>query len=371
MKSVLACAGLLAASLASAAEQRLPFDAKTWKLTGDAKFETYLGRASLRARRGGAAADGVSFRDGTVDLDMAVGTHRNFSFVHLRRGAAGEEEEFFVRTHKSELPDAVQYCPAWQGVTAWQLFHGPGFTAKAAFPRDQWFPVRIVISGERAAVFVNGAEKPQLIVSRLRREPRAGSIALGALLLDDDLTAWSSFSNVVLRPGEIPFDFSQAPPQPEPEPPGIVRRWEVSAPFPAASLPVRALPAAAGWQKVSAEASGLVVAERSVKRPENVERPGVLARVTVESSEDSVKELRLGYSDWVTVFLDGRPLFSGDAHYSHDNPRQEGLIGLWQASVYLPLKKGRNELVLAVSDVFGGWGWMAQLVDAAGVRVSP
>jgi hypothetical protein len=51
--------------------------------------------------------------------------------------------------------------------------------------------------------------------------------------------------------------------------------------------------------------------------------------------------------------------------------RQEGLIGLWQATVYLPLKKGRNELVLAVSDVFDGWGWMGQLVDAAGVKIEP
>ena len=36
---------------------------------------------------------------------------------------------------------------------------------------------------------------------------------------------------------------------------------------------------------------------------------------------------------------------------------------LWQATLYLPLKKGRNELVLAVSEVFGGWGLMGRLEE--------
>ena len=374
MRSILACA-LLAAATSSRAETALPFDAAHWKLTGDAKIETYLGRTALRVRSGGAVAEAVSLRDGTIDLDMAVGTHRNFSAFYVRRERAGEYEEFYLRTHKSELPDAIQYVPAWQGVGGWQLFHGAGFTAKAVFPRDRWFPVRIVLSGDRAAVFVNGAAKPQLVVPRLRREPRAGAFEIDSVMLEDgDPEARASFSNVVVRPADVRFDFSQAPPPPEREPPGVVRSWEISAPFTPPAGAIRALPATASagdWQNVRAEPSGLVVAERFVKRPEGVERPAVLARVGLDSESDAVRELRFGYSDEVTVFLNGKPLFSGDAHYSHDNPRQEGLIGLWQGSVYLPLKKGRNELVLAVADVFGGWGWMAQVVDAAGVRVSP
>lgn len=370
MRRILAFAALGCIGAAGAAQTPLPFDSKTWRLTGDAKVETYLGRSALRARHGMAFADGVSFRDGTIDLDMAVGVHRNFSYVFFRREGEGEQEEIYLRTHKSELPDAVQYSPTWQGLEAWQLFHGTGFTAHATFPRERWFPVRIVVSGDRAAVFVDGASKPQLVVPRLRRDAKAGSVAIGATLMDDDPAAWSSFSNVVLRPGEVPFDFSQSPPAPETEPPGVVRRWEVSDPFVPAAGPIRALPpSAAGWKTITAEPSGLLVADRWVKR--NAKRPTVLARIAVESAADAVKELRLGYSDEVTVFLNGRPLFSGDARYSHDNPRQEGLIGLWQGTVYLPLRKGRNEVVLAVADVFGGWGWMGQIPDQTGLKVSP
>jgi hypothetical protein len=44
--------------------------------------------------------------------------------------------------------------------------------------------------------------------------------------------------------------------------------------------------------------------------------------------------------------------------------RQPGFLGLLDLesdAVYLPLKKGDNELVLAVTEFFGGWGFMCKL----------
>ena len=34
-------------------------------------------------------------------------------------------------------------------------------------------------------------------------------------------------------------------------------------------------------------------------------------------------------------------------------------------AVYLPLKKGSNELLLAVSELGGGWGFIARLAEPA------
>jgi len=72
------------------------------------------------------------------------------------------------------------------------------------------------------------------------------------------------------------------------------------------------------------------------------------------------------------VFLNGAALFTADDSYSFERPRREGLIGLDQGTVYLPLRAGENELVLAVTDVFGGWGLMGLLgrVDSNAVAVS-
>jgi hypothetical protein len=77
----------------------------------------------------------------------------------------------------------------------------------------------------------------------------------------------------------------------------------------------------------------------------------------------------IGYSDEVSVFLNGRLLYSADDRYSFDAPRREGLIGLDMGTLYLPLQAGANDLVLVVSDSFGGWGVMGQLPDRQGLRV--
>jgi hypothetical protein len=89
----------------------------------------------------------------------------------------------------------------------------------------------------------------------------------------------------------------------------------------------------------------------------------------VRCARAEIRAFDLGFSDRVTVFLNGRPLFSGDASYSFDAPRRDGLIGYDQARLYLPLEKGDNELALAVADSFGGWGPMGRFPEPAGLEV--
>ena len=38
-----------------------------------------------------------------------------------------------------------------------------------------------------------------------------------------------------------------------------------------------------------------------------------------------------------------------------------GLLDIESDAVYLPMKKGDNELMLAVTEFFGGWGFLCQL----------
>jgi hypothetical protein len=368
MRRILACALLAAALPAFAADssQPIPLDPAHWEVQGDAKFETFMGRPALRMCNAEAVAKNVQFLDGTFEYDLAVSSRRNFPMVGLRRQGTGEYEEFYFRTHKTELPDAIQYVPAWQGVGGWQLYHGPGFTAKASFPRNEWIKIRIVLSGTRAAVFVGDVAEPQLVVPQLRREPKAGGLELadscpkGSVPEGEHVAA---VSNVVLRPGYVPYDFARSTTRENTPAAGVVASWELSESFVAEKGAVRALPektVGGKWQKVAAEPSGLVVFERYLKLSGKPERETVLARLTVDSPDARMRRFDFGYSDEVTVFLNGQPLFSGDARYSHDNPRQEGLIGFWQGTLYLPLKKGSNEIVFAVSEVFGGWGVMGR-----------
>ena len=91
----------------------------------------------------------------------------------------------------------------------------------------------------------------------------------------------------------------------------------------------------------------------------------------VKAASAGVRAFDLGFSDRVTVFLNGRPTFSGEASYSFDNPRRDGVIGYDQARLWLPLSEGENELAFLVSDGFGGWGLMGRFADPTGLEVAP
>ncbi len=114
----------------------------------------------------------------------------------------------------------------------------------------------------------------------------------------------------------------------------------------------------------------MLVLDGSVTAPSETNPYGALVRVFVDASRAGTRRLDFGFSDFVTVFLNGRALFSGDNSYSFDAPRRLGLISIDQGTVYLPLNSGRNELVFAVSEVFGGWGLMARFEDMGGLRVT-
>jgi 3-keto-disaccharide hydrolase len=366
-------AALFAVNVSWARETPLSF-AKGWELEGEGtKVETFMGRSALRMRTGRAIQRDVRFQDGTIELDVLTTGHRSFFYVQFRMASDEEHEELYFRPHKSDLPDAIQYTPIYHGEGNWQLYHGDGATAFANFPRNQWTHIKIVVSGARVAVFVGGVATPQLVVPKLARASVSSGIALRSFLPGGkpaDVYP-TSFSNVVVRPGEVDYDF---PPVEAEAPPlaGTVSEWLFSQPYATPDGPVRELPSGwkeSRWSKLAPARSGLIVIGKYFERPQANKRATVLAKLRLTSDRDRRVPVHLGYSDEITVFLNGAPLFTANDSYSFDRPRREGLIEPDQAVVYLPLVAGDNELVLAVTDVFGGWGLMGRL-EASGSPVT-
>ncbi len=349
-----------------AQDRTLPFDGG-WDLSGDGTaVEPYLGRTALRMRTGRAIRRDVSLEDGTIEFDMAVTPYRSFTYIQFRMASDGEHEELYFRPHKSMLPDAIQYTPVWRGDGNWQLYHGPGGTAPVRFAYDAWLHVRLTLRGRLAALYLGESRDPAIVIP-LARDPRAGYVALRAFSAvggAPDGIPIAAFANVVVRPGHVPLDFPASPAGPT-APDGLVTEWQISPAFVAGDGPVRRPPDAlvadrTAWPRFPTEPSGLLVIGRYLDRPRPVGT--AIARTVIRATRDELVGLRLGFSDRVTVFLNGQPLFSADESYSHDNPRQEGLIGLWQATAWLPLRAGENEVLVVVSDGFGGWGLMGQVV---------
>lgn len=81
-----------------------------------------------------------------------------------------------------------------------------------------------------------------------------------------------------------------------------------------------------------------------------------------------IKEIKFGFSDRVRVYLNDRLLYAGYDQYTSRDYRFLGTVGFWDA-LYLPLKKGRNELWMAVSENFGGWGIQAAIEDRSGIQI--
>ncbi|MFQ5349656.1 MAG: DUF6265 family protein, partial [Thermoanaerobaculia bacterium] len=184
----------------------------------------------------------------------------------------------------------------------------------------------------------------------------------------------TNFANVVVRPGVVDYEFPPREPAPSAEG-GRITTWQISPPFVPAEGLVTELPekilAGDGWQSVAANADGVVEIERHVTRPQGVRRVGVLARLRLTVAEAVDSRLDLGFSDEVSVFLNGRLLVADDESYSFNLPRRQGLLTDGQLSVFLPLAKGTNELVLAVTDRFGGWGLSGKLGPEARLVKEP
>jgi hypothetical protein len=86
-------------------------------------------------------------------------------------------------------------------------------------------------------------------------------------------------------------------------------------------------------------------------------------RTKIDSDRDQVKKLLIGYSDDVSVFLNGKILYRGRSAQNFRDPGFLGIVNPENDAVYLPLKKGSNELVLAVSELGGGWGFICRVAD--------
>jgi hypothetical protein len=352
----------------------IPVDSPRWALEGEAKVAEYQGRKSLYLNGGAATLNDFEMRDGVIDVDVATPASRGFFGIQFRVTGDGANAEWvYLRQHKSGLPDALQYTPVLNTGLNWQIYNGPGFTGAVEIPRDVWFHVRLQIAGAQAKLFVNDMDKPALAMNDLKSGVQKGQLALAVL------AGATYFSNFEVRTTpDVPWQ-RHLPPMP----PGTLTKWSLSPSYDALQRnPERPLSAsetaAISWQDVEAEPPGFVVINRHRDSPhprvtfandfsKRLEpQPGmkvVYARTRIDSDRDQVKKLSLGYSDEVSVFLNGKIVFRGRSAQNFRDPAFLGIVSAENDAVYLPLKKGANELMLAVGELGGGWGFICRLAD--------
>jgi len=182
--------------------------------------ERYRGRAALRlSPLPGHEADdgslialvrGSTFRDGTIDVDVAGSPRpgaspvmKGFIGVMFRvQPDRGAGELVYVRPvngrsdNQLERNHSAQYCSppelGWKQLRA----QSPGqYESYVDLEPGAWTHLRIEVAGTYARLFVNGARQPTLIVSELKHGDGAGAIALWAHSTTD-----AHFANLRVTP---------------------------------------------------------------------------------------------------------------------------------------------------------------------------
>jgi DNA-binding beta-propeller fold protein YncE len=353
-------AATIAVTRAGAEPESVPFDSPRWTVR-NAETTEYLGRPCLQ---GFAYLADVDFADGVIEVDLAVTGQRGYPGLVFRVQSEENYENVYVRPHVAGVfANALQYTPVINQVACWQLYHGDGCTAAVDIPKDRWVPLRLEIAGTQARLFVDGAETPALIMHDLKHGNSRGGIGVSG-----ETNGTSFFSDFRYDPEAKPhFE-----PLPAPEiPPGTLTDWELSQGFKYTRVdletpcdeqdlgPIE-------WRRVACEPSGLVNVTRTVSRAGR-EPDVVFARTILTAEGDETRRLSFGYSDLVSIFLNGRLLFIGNSAYRQRDTMFQGVVGP-NDLVTLDLHAGRNELVLTLAESFGGWGFLCRDGDAIFLR---
>ncbi|GJM21466.1 MAG: hypothetical protein DHS20C15_13810 [Planctomycetota bacterium] len=364
--------------------------AAAWRLNARrAEFVEHLGAEALFLEQGRALVNDLEFARGVIEFDVAFGEARGFVGLVFHMSDAANYEHFYLRPHQSGNPDASQYQPVVNGHASWQLCYGPDFAAPLVHRFDAWQHVRVVVAEQGADIYVDSAV-PVLRVRPLLHGARGGAIGLSA----NTTPAWfANFSvdrqaELVLSDGPL----GDASPRP-----GLIEAWAVSSAFdgdllntasdalhgpsPDGQPDAQQDPKSAARSNAPLDLEVLAPTRRVVNArirgianlAEAVEPGGprtVLARAWLHADRARRVELELGYSDRAALYLNGELLFRGNQTYRAQDYRFLGTIGLYDTLV-LPLRAGTNELAVAVTEDFGGWGITARVTPTPGVRVEP
>jgi len=350
----------------SAAES-VPFSSPAWTFAAENhRVEMLDGRETLLLKDGRATLEGVDFLNGRIEFDIMVVPERGFSGVRWRAQDARNYEEFYIRPHQSGNEDANQYQPVFNGVAGWQIYYGPEFSATVDYPYGKWISIRIEVLGDRAQVFID-SETPTLILDDLKRDAVAGAIGISSGFAAARFSRFryekTDALQIAPRPGnENDRALKSA---------DLIRFWRVSDAIPESRLTdVVQLPedvtARLVWHPLDVETNGIAnLARIQTNRDGN---NTTFVRLVLEADRDTVQRLDFGFSDRVRVFVNRQLLFQASDMWQSRDYRFLGTVGLYD-TVFCPLQPGRNEVLLAVSESFGGWAVAGTLHPVDGVRL--
>jgi len=328
--------------------------------TGVIEEKEFLGRKALFLSKGLAYLPTSHISDGVIEVDMATTLMAGLSF---RIDDQHNYEEAYIRYAKSGLPDALQFGSVFNGEFSWQFY--PEYQARVTYPKDQWIHMKIIVEADKAGIFLNNRDTAELYIDSLRSGNKEGHVGIWAL-------NGAYFSNFSYRQASIdeklPLITKKLIRNPD-----AIKNWWVSSPSIFTEVPADKLlasPTGVKWQQAGTDPDGYLNINKFAKkhisgRTRDNSNDMVWLRYEWDEKAASIKPFSFEYSNMCFVFLNNTKVFSGNNSFLLKGPLYRGDIDkqMRANTIYLPVSKGKNTLLIAVSGIANGWGFMGQFAD--------
>ena len=368
--------GAASALASTVAPSPIPLTAENWQANGNATFITReafpqgILQVTSESEQGFVALKDKLFDNGTIEFDIKpVGEEMPGIRFHQKDGDTADMLYIRVGPDCPASQDCLQYVPIIKGRVLWDVY--PQYQASAPFRENEWNHMRLVISGKRMNVYVNGRTEPSLRVAHLEGDASTGTIAFEG-------TAY--YANLTLAPGVTDRLDPQVAADPAAGDRRYLTRWQGTDPISmdtTAHLSLSDMPSSGSrWLPVTADYGGLINLSRfHAPTPKQAPAQLIWLRTTVQSDREQVRHVAVGWLREIWIYADGKPVFSGKNLYNVKGGRKapDGRLSLENDGFDLPLHKGANEIVVAIDgntpDMRGryGWGFIMRMDQAEGI----
>jgi len=272
-----------------------------------------------------------------------------------------------LRPDLSGKADCNQGSPIINGIQAFQLYFGEAYSVAYEYNFFDWTHVKVVVNGNQAQAYFDNSNSPNLSWD-LVNEPKEGGISFGTsfapmhfadIKIDESKTEMVDFE---VKNKRKPID-------------NIIQEWQISGKFDEGKLnnpaKIESLVKAQKFEHSLEIVENIAVDISHLHKiyDQEIEGNTVFAKLDIDSESEQWKLFDFGYSDRVVVILNNKPIYRGNNKWRSRDYRYLGTIGFFD-SVYLPLNKGKNVLLLAVSEDFGGWLVTGKFDDMKGITVN-
>lgn len=344
----------------------IPLDTINWEISSKAHvFEDYKGKKAIYLQTGSMRLKNTEFLNGTIEFDIYLKEEQAFPGVYFR-AKNSDAEQWFMRPHLSGKPDSNQAAPAIKGITPWQLYFGSKYSFPYEYKYNDWTHVKLVVNNNKAQVFLDYSDEPNLSWT-LFHEPQSGYIIING-------GRFTGMHIADIKINKNKYQLKNFKPNQREPIKNLIPDWEISNKFDEELLKIStnidSLEKSVKWMgKIKVEEGVAANISRLIQRYDSNSGNTVFAKIEINSQKEQLKLFEFGYSDRVVAILNGKPIYKGTNRWRSRDYRYLGTVGLFDA-IYLNLKKGKNTLLMAVSEDFGGWLITGRIQSQEGISIN-